>query len=78
MMGEVVNVSHKKHSYNGDGMLAYLTCKQKAIFEIARDSGYYKYPRKISSESLAKRLKIKKSTLIEHLRRIENNIFNNL
>lgn len=51
-----------------------LTKSQKRAIEIAIINGYYKYPRKVSLEKLAKEMKIGISTFQEHLRKAENKI----
>ncbi len=51
-----------------------LTVKQEQILQMARELGYYEWPRKISVQELAKRLNLSKSTFIEHLRKAESKI----
>ena len=48
-----------------------LTKNQKKAIEIAYNSGYYTYPRKMSLEDLAKIAGIGISTFQEHLRKAE-------
>lgn len=51
--------------------LETLTRCQRQVFELARDRGYYEWPRKISTRELADELDIAKTTLLEHLRTAE-------
>lgn len=54
--------------------ISVLTDRQREILLEAYDQGYYDVPRRISSEELASRLKIDKSTVVEHLRKAENRL----
>ncbi|SFG06103.1 hypothetical protein SAMN04488063_1300 [Halopelagius inordinatus] len=51
--------------------LGTLTSTQKEVFELARDRGYYQWPRGISTRDLAEEFDISKTTLLEHLRKAE-------
>ncbi|MCK5283122.1 MAG: helix-turn-helix domain-containing protein [Nanoarchaeota archaeon] len=51
-----------------------LSPKQKRAFELAVEYGYYKFPRKVGLEKLAKIMKVSVSTLQEHLRKAEEKI----
>lgn len=53
-----------------------LTTKQQEAFEYARKSGYYKYPREVSVEELAKMKKTPRTTFQSHLRKAETKILN--
>jgi predicted DNA binding protein len=44
------------------------------VFELARQEGYYDWPRGTSVEALADQLDLSKSTLLEHLRKAEAKI----
>lgn len=57
-----------------DSSLAMLTAKQRQALVAAYGLGYYEVPRRISSEDMARLLKINKSTLAEHLRKAERKI----
>ena len=48
-----------------------LTAAQRESFEHARDSGYYRWPREVSTRELAAGLDVSKTTLLEHLRKAE-------
>ncbi len=52
-----------------------LTALQKHAIDSAFKYGYYSYPREISVEELARKLKIPRSTLQEHLRKAEARVF---
>ncbi len=54
-----------------DSVLSMLSTKQRQVLVTAYGLGYYEVPRKISSEDMARLLKIDKSTLAEHLRKAE-------
>lgn len=56
-----------KSSYDGFN----LSEKQELAIKTAFARGYYNFPRKISAQELAVRLKIDKSTFLEHLRKAE-------
>jgi predicted DNA binding protein len=51
-----------------------LSPKQKRAFELAIEHGYYKFPRKVGLEKLAKTMKVSVSTFQEHLRKAEEKI----
>ena len=53
-----------------------LTVKQRAALELALELGYYKYPRQISVEELARRIKMPRTTFQEHLRKAEEKVMN--
>ena len=48
-----------------------LTKRQLEVFQLARDRGYYDYPREASAGELADELSISTSTLHEHLQKVE-------
>lgn len=48
-----------------------LTAAQRDAFEHARTSGYYEWPREVSTRELADGLDVSKTTFLEHLRKAE-------
>ena len=76
--GEVVNMTFKKASYQKHDILTVLTNKQREILIAAKKHGYYKYPRKINSEELAQKIGISKGTTVEHLRKAEERLIENI
>ncbi|WP_232701385.1 helix-turn-helix domain-containing protein [Halobacterium wangiae] len=48
-----------------------LTRSQREVYELAREKGYYEWPREVSTRELADQLDISKTTLLEHLRKAE-------
>jgi predicted DNA binding protein len=54
--------------------ISLLTTKQRQAVLVAYGLGYYDVPRRISSEKMARLLKIDKSTLAEHLRKAEKRL----
>lgn len=55
-----------------------LTEKQKAVIIDALKNGYYDVPRKIGSEALAKKLRIREPTLVIHRRKAERKLLGQL
>lgn len=72
--GKVKNVSFQSVSVHQKGVLGNLTRKQREVLLAAKRAGYYDYPRRVKTESLARKMGVRKSTLIEHLRRAENRL----
>ena len=72
--GEITKIAYKKSNYKETNLTSHLTDKQKDILNIAKREGYYKLPRKINGEGLAKKIGCSKANVLEHLRRIENKI----
>ncbi len=68
----VTKISGFKKSH--DSPFDRLTPQQMRILRLAYVEGYYSIPRKISTEQLAKRLKMEKGNVGEHLRRAEKNL----
>lgn len=52
-------------------LLSVLTERQRELLLLAKDMGYYKYPRKVGAEDLAAAMGLSASTVIEHLRKSE-------
>lgn len=48
-----------------------LSERQREVFELARDSGYYEWPRGVSADDLAEEIGVSRATLLEHLRKAE-------
>ncbi|WP_276280520.1 helix-turn-helix domain-containing protein [Halorussus caseinilyticus] len=48
-----------------------LSARQREVFELARQKGYYTWPREVSATELAEDLDVSKATLLEHLRKAE-------
>ena len=78
LFGKCEILSVKNTDYVGNNLLVDLTKKQKEIYLKAKELGYYNYPRKVSLNGLSGSFGISKSTLIEHLRKIENKILNRI
>ncbi len=53
-----------------------LSEQQEVVLKYASAHGYYSWPRKISAQELAIKLKLKKSTVLEHLRKAEIKVIN--
>lgn len=51
-----------------------LTPAQREAFELARERGYYEWPRETSTRDLADELGVSKTTLLEHLRTAESKL----
>lgn len=51
-----------------------LTRSQREAFELAREEGYYRWPREVSTRELAAEMDISKTTLLEHLRKAESKL----
>jgi len=51
-----------------------LSERQREVIELARQRGYYEWPRETNASDLAEELKISKTTLLEHLRKAESKI----
>jgi predicted DNA binding protein len=65
-------------SFSPDSPLNKLTEKQRQVLLAAHKFGYYDVPRKVSSEQLAQKLGIGDSTLVEHLRKAEKRLIDNI
>ena len=51
-----------------------LTPTQRDVYEHARESGYYEWPREASTRELAEDMDVSKTTLLEHLRKAESKL----
>lgn len=54
--------------------MSTLTPTQREVFELARERGYYQWPRGVSTRELADELDVSKTTLLEHLRKAEGKL----
>jgi predicted DNA binding protein len=64
----------KVSNINFTRLFPELSKNQKKAMEIAINSGYYDYPKKIKMEELAKKMKISYSTFQAHLKKAEGKI----
>jgi hypothetical protein len=65
-------------NFSRENVLDELTARQRNALTEAHSTGYFDVPRRITSDSLANRLGIDKSTLSEHLRKAERRIIGDL
>ena len=70
----IKNLKIQKLEYKECDILSNLTGNQKKILNFATKFGYYDYPRKITSEELAKKIGISKDIILENLRKAEKRI----
>jgi hypothetical protein len=77
-VGEISNMTFKRAVYQSVDILSILTDKQKEIMTAAHRYGYYKYPRKINADELSKKVDLSRATLVEHLRKAEVRILDEL
>lgn len=77
-LGHIKIKSVQNYPFPDIDLLSSLTERQKEIISLAKTTGYYDIPRKISTEDLSDKLGISKSTLIEHIRKAENRIVSSL
>lgn len=61
-----------------DGPLGGLTPRQREVFLLADALGYYEAPRRVTTAELARRLRVDKSTVAEHLRKAERRLLSTL
>ncbi|MFD1515344.1 helix-turn-helix domain-containing protein [Halomarina rubra] len=70
-----IRVSHIGTASEGVGAGMFstddLSERQREVFELARQRGYYTWPRDVSAADLADELGLSKATLLEHLRKAE-------
>jgi HTH DNA binding domain len=67
-------VSAGRARFTPGSLLSSLTVNQRATLTTAYERGYYDFPRRIGSESLARTLNLSKSTVSEHLRKAEKGL----
>ncbi|UCG04548.1 MAG: helix-turn-helix domain-containing protein [Candidatus Heimdallarchaeota archaeon] len=77
-LGPITIDSVQKYPLSELNIFSPLTERQQEIITLAKQTGYYEIPRKISTEELSNKLGISKSTLTEHLRKAENRIVSSL
>ena len=76
--GTIESMAFKKAAYQKHDIISVLTKKQKEIIITAKKHGYYKYPRKINSGELALKIGLSKGTTLEHLRKAEGRLMENI
>jgi predicted DNA binding protein len=77
-VGTIANMSFQKAAYQNQDILKALTERQREVVTAAHRYGYYKYPRKINTEVLSKKVNLSRATLVEHLRKAEVRILDEI
>lgn len=77
-VGRIEGISVKQAMYERGDLLSVLTDKQRKVLVTAHQYGYYKYPRRIDSAKLAEKVDISKPTLVQHLRKAEGRIMDEI
>ena len=78
LIGDIESVSFQPATFTEYNILSCLTERQKEIITVAKKSGYYDVPRKVSTEELSRELGVSTATILEHLRKAENRIISNI
>lgn len=68
---DLLRVSTAASGDTSDRPITRLTPRQREAFWLARDRGYYAYPRATTARALATELGVSKTTFLEHLRKAE-------
>jgi predicted DNA binding protein len=77
-VGKVESISMKQAVYERGELLSILTDKQRDALITAHRYGYYEYPRRINSTKLAEKVDITKPTLVQHLRKAEGRLLDEI
>lgn len=72
---QIQRISSQGRRPSGPHQLDVLSPRQREIFELACQRGYYDWPRNVSVTNLAEELGITKATVSEHLRKAESRLF---
>ncbi|NGM70776.1 transcriptional regulator [Natronolimnobius sp. AArcel1] len=75
-MNRIISVSRSNPTT--EPLANQLTERQWKMFEFARQNGYYEWPREVTARELATHMEITKTTFLEHLRKAESKILNNI
>jgi predicted DNA binding protein len=78
LFGRIETLSCETATYLPQNILSCLTEKQREVLQEAKRSGYYEYPRKVNGKELSQNLGISKAATIEHLRKAEARIMQNI
>jgi hypothetical protein len=76
--GIIRKMAFRRAAYQSADLLAVLTNKQREVMLAAFQNGYYDYPKKISSKQLCSKVSISKPTLLQHMRKAEGRILNEI
>lgn len=76
--GKILNINITKAAYQKHDILTVLTEKQRDILITAHQNGYYKYPKRINSEKLSEKVNLSKATMVQHLRKAEGRIMDEI
>ena len=77
-VGKVESISMRQAVYERGELLSILTDKQRQALVTAHRYGYYEYPRRINSTKLAEKVSISKPTLVQHLRKAEGRLMDEI
>jgi predicted DNA binding protein len=77
-IGKVTSMSFKRAAYGRHDILSILTARQKEVLLAAHKWGYYAYPKRISSARLSERVSLSQSTMLEHLRKAEGRLLDEI
>lgn len=75
---EIQHITTGNRDTGGVLQRGILSERQREVFKLARERGYYEWPREVSAKELADELGVSKATTLEHLRKAEAKIMNSL
>ena len=75
---EVRHITSDNRQTGGVLRSGILSERQREVFELARERGYYEWPREVSATELAEELGVTKATTLEHLRKAESKVIGSL
>lgn len=78
LFGKVLDVRIQRAIVSDTDPVAILTERQKEAMVAARRLGYYDIPRKADTTRVARELRLSKSTTLEHLRKAEKRLINQI